>query len=50
MAERAGAPREGRLLRWGGWEEPKAIVNYVSGEWEATGFSHQYYWLVDYSI
>ena len=51
MAERAGAPRHGRFLRWGGWDEPKALVNYVSGEWEATGFSHRYFdWLVDYSI
>ena len=51
MAERAGAPREGRFLRWGDWDDPRALVNYTSGTWEGTGFSRVYFdWLVDYTI
>jgi hypothetical protein len=51
MAERAGAPRSGRFLQWGGWEDPRALVNYTKGEWSGTGFSYLYFdWLVDYSI
>ena len=51
MAERAGAPREGKFLRWGEWEDPRALTNYCSGEFEASGFSHALFdWLIDYSI
>ena len=51
MADSAGAARHGRFLRWGGWDDPRALVNYCKGEWLGTGFSHLYFdWLVDYSI
>ena len=51
MAERSGAPREGRFLRWGEWDDPRAIQSYVAGTWEGSGFSRLYFdWLVDASI
>ena len=51
MAERAGAPREGRFLRWGGWDDPRVIKEYTAGTWEASGFSRLYFdWLVDTRI
>ena len=51
MADSAGAPRQGRFLRWGGWDDPRAISSYCKGSWSGSGFSHLYFdWLVDYSI
>ena len=51
MAERSNAPREGRFLRWGEWDDPQAIKSYTSGEWEGSGFSRVYFdWLVDFTI
>jgi len=51
MADSAGAPRQGRFLSWGGWDDPRALVSYCKGDWSGTGFSHLYFdWLVDYPI